>query len=257
MMQEYTFPSNPSVARRLVQLSGVTQTRISAEIESLATDGLLQPDDFAGLPPLSEAQQKAVQRLIDYRLRGALLGDSDDGGRNAILSACRIQGVRPILVCTRRASQWAQSAEQFGLTSGSDPLADTDVLILNASQVLRQDVVRDRRDGLLVVEHTEKADYVEGAAENHQAIAREFARIVVLANFGSLTRTFHSWTRQCDLALNVTLTYLWPDEVLKILNQTPVVVNDLKSRGFTKYRPADLYFLFNVIPDLLGDRGPR
>jgi hypothetical protein len=257
MMQEYIFPSDPSVARRLVQLSRVTQTRITVEIEALATRGLLAPEDFAGAPSLTETQQKAVQKLIDYRLRGVLLGDSDDGGRSAILMACRLQGVRPILVCTRRASQWAQSAELFGLTWGSDPLVDTDVLILKASDILRQDVVRDRRNGVLVIEHTDKSDFVQGTENNDQAITREFARVIVLANFGSLTRTFHSWTRQCDIALGVALTYLWPGEILKILNQTHARVIDLKSRGFTKYRPADLYFMFNVIPDLLGERGPR
>ncbi|RYD61158.1 MAG: hypothetical protein EOP83_17700 [Verrucomicrobiaceae bacterium] len=255
MMQEFTFPSEPAVARRLVQLSRVTTTQISVQIEALAEQGLLRPADFAGLPDLSEAQQKAVQRIIDYRMRAALLGDSDDGGRRAVLAACKLQGVRPILVCTRRVGQWTQVADLFGFSTGTDPREDVDVLIVNPTDALNQEVIRDRRGGLLVIEHSERMDFHGG--ESDPQMVREFAQIVVLTNFGSLTRTFHSWTRQCDIALTTALGYLWPDDVLKILTQTPAVVNDLRNRGFTKYRPADLHFLFNVVPDLLEDRGPR
>jgi hypothetical protein len=257
MMQDYVFPADPAVARRLVALAQVTTTEITLEIERLALTGLIAPDVFAGFPDLSQAQQSTIQQIIDYKLRGVVLADNQDEARYTVLVAAIIQGVRPIIVCTRKPRPWKVLAEHFGLTMGVNPLERPDVLIVEATSVMRQDVVEPRRDGLLIIEHTDRSDYVHGAGDHDQAVVKEFARTVIIANFGSLTRTFHSWTRQCDIALKISLEYLWPNGALGILDHTPGIVAGLKRRGFKKFRAADLYFMFNVVPDLLGDRGPR
>lgn len=257
MMQEYLFEARPAVARRLRDLAAITATEITLEIELLAETGLLTPEAFDRLPGLAEAQQTAIQRLIDYNMRGVLLADDEDGARETVLGAARLSGVRPIIVCTRKPKPWRAMAERFDLTLGVDPRESPDLLVVDPATILRQDVIEPRRDGLLIIEHTERSDYVHGAGVGDQAVVKEFAQAVVIANFGSLTRTFHAWTRQCDIALQISLEYLWPSNALAILQHTPAVVNDLKRRGFKKFRPADLYFMFNVVPDLLKDRGPR
>jgi hypothetical protein len=257
MMQEYTFPADPAIARRLVHLSTITSTEITVEVEALALTGLLRWDTLEGLPSLSDRQQAAIQRLIDYKLRGVLLADSEEDARVVALVAARLQGIRPIVVSTRKPKIWKILADRLGFSIGADPFTDTDLLLVDPLSLMTQDVIRDRRAGMLVIEQSDRSDYVQGSGECDLAVVREFERTVVVANFGSLTRTFHSWTRQCDVALQSHLEFLWPNEALVILGQTPVTVNDLRRRGFKRYRPADLYFLFNVVPDLLGDRGPR
>jgi hypothetical protein len=257
MMQEYALAASPSVARRLVQLAGVSSAEITLDIAALALEGLLGDEDFASYPTLTSRQRGAVQRLIDYQLRGVLLADDEESARETVLAAALIAGIKPIVVCSRHLRSWRALVNRMGLHGGVDARETPDVLFVDSGTVLRQEVIEPRRNGMLIIEHTERSDFVQGAGENDQAAVREFQRTVIIANFGGLTRTFHQWTRQCDIALQISLEYLWPNEALSILAQTPAVVEYLKRSGFRKCRAADLYFMFNVVPELLGARGPR
>lgn len=254
MMQEYVLPATPAKARRLLELAEVRSVEITEEVRTLAGEGLI---DFTPHPDLNELQQTALQRLIDYELRGVLLCDNEGEARRVLFLAAEIMKVKPIVVCTSYPRLWKVEAEALGLTVDVQPRERPDVLLVERTNLLRQDVVEPRRDGLLILEQQDRSnDYVHGGY-GASGPAREFARTVVLANFRPMTRIFHSWTRQCDISLQSLLEDLWPASALNILNQNLNRTSHLREHGFTKMRPAELYPLFNVVTDLLGSKAPR
>lgn len=252
MMEEFVIPATPGKARRLMEIANVGQVSLCDEIRALSREGL---EDFAGYPAFTDLQRAATQRLIDCDLRGVLLSDGDNDARPVIFAAAALTGVRPIIICSRNPKAWKQEAESLGLSVGINPVEQPDVLIVDRAGLIRQDVIESRRDGLLVLENYDRSNDITGSGDV-TGPAREFARTVVVANFRPMTRIFHSWTRQCDSVLQLLLTDLWPNEALGVLNQNHGSTTYMRDRGFRKVRPADLYPLFNVVFDLLGDRVP-
>ncbi|RYD62530.1 MAG: hypothetical protein EOP83_14370 [Verrucomicrobiaceae bacterium] len=233
--------------------------KIGPDMFALAEQGYLGPDDYAGLPATSEIEQAAIQRLIDYNMRGLLLSPSTASARRTALSAARLTQPSSVIVSTTSPRHWFESAAEFGFSASANPQEQTDCLIISPTILLGQATLAHRRDGVLLIDHQD--GYMNSEFDLYAASmagpAREVRKTVLIYNFASLLAAFHGWSRQCDISLQGALKDLWPEASLEVLRQTPTVVGALKARGFRKCRSADLYFMFNVVTDLLGDKQPQ
>ncbi len=257
MMQEYTLPATPAHARRLLELMAVTDTELTEDIGRLALQDFVTTETWESLPyPTTQVQRRAAQRLLDYGMRGVLLTESDETSRISLLAAIALSGIRPIVVSSNRAHMWVRRGTTFGLRCGTDFDDQTlDLLVVPPEQLVHHRTIDKRRDGLLIVDQDETNQF-----HNEQAVigpSREFQRTIVVCNLGFTMTSFHGWSRNCESIVTMTLQLLWPRHVLDILDHTTDRAMALRSRGFKKVRPAELYFLFNVVPDLLGDKSPK
>lgn len=257
MMQEYTLPATPAHARRLLELMAITDTELSQEIGHLALQDFVTTETWENLPyQTTPVQRRAAQRLLDYGMRGVLLTESDETSRIALLAAITLSGIRQIVVASNRAHMWVRRGTTFGLRCGADPEDQSlDLLVVPPEQLVHQRTIDPRRAGLLIVDQDETNQF-----HNEQAIigpSREFQRTIVVCNLGFTMTSFHGWSSNCDAMVSMTLQLLWPRHVLDILDHTTDRAMALRARGFKKVRPAELYFLFNVVADLLGDKSPK
>lgn len=258
MMQDYSLPATPAHARRLMQLADVARVSISDTIRALAAEGLISDDDLARVPALTPLEQKAAQRLLDYGMRGMLLSDSNRSARMACLSALALSNPTPCIIATEATRQWAQTCEEFRLRVSANPNDQPDCLVIEPDALLCQSVLSERRGGVLILDRQHATHH----RTNHDLSilsgpAREVRRTIIIDSYGGLLSTYHGWSREADVRLQSSLDALWPSDALNILRQTSTIVSALKLRNFRKFRPSSLYFMFNVVTDLLGDRQPQ
>lgn len=260
MMQDYVLPATPAHARRLMQLANVASISLTDTIRALAQEGLLDEAAFAGLPPLADLERAAVQRTLDYGLRGMILTDVIASGRRTALAALSLSGIDTCIIATTAQKQWRESCDDYGFSHTSNPNEAARCLIVSPETLMSQAVLSERRHGLLIVDRQNRTDFTQFEDLEFNTAggpAREVQRTLILHNYGRVLGTYHGWSREADVRLQHDLEELWPMNALQILNQTSTVVSALRTRGFRKPRASNLYFMFNVIADLLGEKQPN
>lgn len=261
MMREFALPAEPRIARRLSHLSSISGLQICPETAALASEGLLTDDELAacGLT-ITGHRRQALQRILDQDLRALVLVDEAQDGMHAALAAAKLTGALPIVIVVGRAhnaQKWERACAAHGWRVGVDAYdRDLDVLIVEPESVISQPVMGYRRGGVLVIDDAEERDHLS-VLRTLSGPAREFPRTIALYNVGGLLRSSQGWSMLLDYNVRFALETFFSREEIKILDLTPSSAAALRSRGFTKTRPADLYQLFGVVTDLLGAFAPK
>jgi hypothetical protein len=260
VIEDFIIPATPGAARRLRHLGTLTPLDLDTHTLALADEGLLTVEDLDLVPTrLDREQQGALQNLLDQDLRGILCTKTRRQAREVVMSAAKLRAVRPLVIVTSEASSWVGLVQQHGLTYSADIYdEDTDVLFVGPFDLTQQPVLSKRRGGMLIFDSVDPRQHV---SHEYAGPAREFAKTVVICDVSvAVQRANDAWSRGCDLRVVDALGILYQQravEVLKsIIEQTSNIIAPLRARGFTKFRRADFYPVFNVIVDLMGDHKP-
>jgi hypothetical protein len=265
--QEYVLPSSPGIARRIVRLAAISNTEVAPAIRSLAETGLLQEEDFArlGFNPTKEEKQ-AIQQLLDCKHRAVLVSEQAVLARRAILGSAVLDTAFPIVVATWQVGEWALLARRFSLTVTEKAADDTaHMLILSPTDLINHEVINRRRHGLLIMDTHSEGDRFEAQSNGpkHNGPAREFPRTVVICPVGRQLLPQIGWGSRAEQQVAGAVATIFPTAPLNCINPPEVergrvgIFESLQERGFVRYRPVDIYFMFNVITDLLKFKMPE
>lgn len=254
MRQAFTLPASGAVARRLAMLSEISDLALDDATRAMCGQDLIAEDAFGALAlALDEDQRSAVQNLCDLGLRGVLATDDFEAARDTILAAACISGVRPIIVVSNTLSAWNGGALGLGLSIGTDPDEDVDLLVVAPDSLVSQETLRRRRGGLLVLDMSVEMF----SAQMMSGPAREVEKTIIICDFQrELKVQGDVWGRACHMTLVRALQIFFSDDRLTLIDPFSPSVIDLRERGFKKTRPAELYPLFNTVFDLLGEAKP-
>jgi hypothetical protein len=238
--ESYVLPADARTAARLLDLGEILPIKSDFDLRALAPE------------PAADPARRAVQKLVANGLRGLLLADGIRRGRGVALAAARAEGAFPVIVVTRKAADWKRHLD--GLTASFDPRDErAQVLFVTPDEVVAQTVLARRRGGCLIIDANDS--WID-AAFLTKGPAREVPRTLMILDIGPTIRAWGGWDEDVHRAVRDSLERLFGAEEVGLLKHSAETAQTLRARGFTRVRPADLYPLFGVVSDLLGDLKP-
>jgi hypothetical protein len=110
MFESKSFPATPANARRLLEFNRLKNTPVSQEVLDLAARDTVASRLTDKQIYLGDAEQRAMQRVLDWRGRGLLLVDTQEQGFEFASKLCKLRDVDKILIvaATPNFGRWAE-----------------------------------------------------------------------------------------------------------------------------------------------------
>jgi hypothetical protein len=148
MNRQFSFEATSAVARQLIYVSKTFGIVLDDNTFELA-----QRDTVVVKAEDLKPYQSHIQQLVDYLFRCIVHESSFYKGREVILAAAQIAGIKQITIVTPKSRPiWEPLIDAMGLSHGRDVNSDPDVLFVKPKHLNDRDLINARRTGLLIWE---------------------------------------------------------------------------------------------------------
>lgn len=289
-------PRSPEFARRLINFCEISNLVFDEELVNLALNGLIHRDQFKNYPyALDDDQISALQYVNDWQGRSLLLGEDNQRLRTtALASVFGKDGGLLILSQPQYYHEWILLVQkvfpkskisvfgnqrylkpdhkaQFpkGIEFTADPDYESEIFITSYGGVIWNNFLSDASFTHTIIEELSNLENLHHKWETSVAgMVRELPNPIYLQNILDLpTETTMNQLAGCQIPMSKTNRHISillqnyvragvPHILNSFMNDTRIVPEYLKIRGYKNFDFLKLYSLFGVSSHLIDSSSP-
>jgi hypothetical protein len=224
--QDFIMQGSPGMARNIVKLAKFCKINLDPAIIEMANTGYVDLEDTS----FSETDRAVIQNIIDYDFR-CIFPTLPDAAPKLVAYAAKICGISPILILSRGLDKaWTSAFAAEGYKFEEDLFVINPVKIKKTG--LENDFLRDKRQGLLIVD-----DLAPGDIRTH---AQDFPKTIIVTH------------RRLVTDMGDYVNVLFEKAPGQILTRNALMKRRMATMGFDEQaKPMEFAFMFKILTEHL------